>query len=240
MGRLSATECTYLPTCLLAQFSRNPHEAAMFTGIRLVPIFVAMLSSLFLLRLHLGTGRRPRVLLPSRRLRIGPPWCRVGVSPGPVLVLVLVLSVRVSASGTFALLLAFAFALSLGLPLALLAIALAFPASTAILGLAFQLGEQALLVVALILVVLALATEGTGDGATVVVGHLGLSTAVGLLLPALDHKALVLVAVLGMHEAGLLVSGVTPQQVLYKGSWRISKGCALSLPSQEWINVDTE
>ena len=60
---------------------------------------------------------------------------------------------------------------------------------------------------------LALATEGTGDGAPVMVRHLGLPTGVGLLLLPLDHEALVLVAVRGMREAALLISGVPPEQV---------------------------
>ena len=67
--------------------------------------------------------------------------------------------------------------------------------------------------VALILVLLAIAAEGTGDGAPVVVRHLSLPTAVGLLLLCLDHEALELVEVRGMHEAGLLVSGITPEEL---------------------------
>ena len=57
---------------LLAQFLRYPHEAGTFTGVRLVPIFVGTLSSLFLLSMRVGTGRGTRVLLPTRGLRIGP------------------------------------------------------------------------------------------------------------------------------------------------------------------------
>ena len=71
-----------------------------------------------------------------------------------------------------------------------------------------------MLVVALILVMLALAKDGTGDAAAVVVGHLKLPTNVGLLLLALDHETLMLVAVRGMHEATLLVCGVTPEEVV--------------------------
>ena len=51
---------------LLARFLRHPYDAVMFTGVGLVPVFAVELSSLFLLRLRLVTGRRPRVLLPSR------------------------------------------------------------------------------------------------------------------------------------------------------------------------------
>ena len=51
---------------LLAQFLRHLHDAGTFTEVRLVPIFVATLSSLFVLCLHLGRGHRFRVLLPSR------------------------------------------------------------------------------------------------------------------------------------------------------------------------------
>ena len=132
-----------------------------------------------------------------------------------VLVLVLVLPVGASASSTFALSLTLAFASSLRFPLAFLALALASGTSTATLGITFQLDQQALLVVALILVVLALATEGAGDCTPAVVRHLSLPTSVGLLLLALDHEPLMLVAVRGMDEAALLVSGFTPEEVLH-------------------------
>ena len=69
--------------------------------------------------------------------------------------------------------------------------------------------------VALFAVVLALTTEGTGDGTPVGVRHLSLPTGVGLLLLALEHEALTLITVRGMHEAALLVSGVTPEEVLH-------------------------
>ena len=68
--------------------------------------------------------------------------------------------------------------------------------------------------VALVLVVLALATEGTGDGVPVMDGHLGLAAGVGLLLLFLEFEALVLVAIWGMHQAALLVSVVTLEEVL--------------------------
>ena len=48
----------------------------------------------------------------------------------------------------------------------------------------------------------------------VVIRHLSLHTGVGLLLLALDHEALKLVAVRGMHEAALLVTGIMPEEVL--------------------------
>ena len=69
--------------------------------------------------------------------------------------------------------------------------------------------------VALIPVLLALSTEDTGAGAPVLVGQPCLPIGVGLLLLALNHEALVLLAVGNMHKAALPVSGLTPQKVLY-------------------------
>ena len=55
---------------LLLKFLRNAHETGAFAGVRLVPIFIGTLSPLFLLGLCLGTGRRSRVWLPTRGLRV--------------------------------------------------------------------------------------------------------------------------------------------------------------------------
>ena len=148
-------------------------------GIRLVPILVGMLSPLFLLGLRLRTGRRCRIRLPTRGLRVLP-WCRIGVPSGLVSVLVLVgLAVRASSS-TFAPLLASATALGLALAPVLVRVALVAALATAVLVL--ELCREALLVVALVFVVLPLTTECTGDGAPVVVRQLGFATCVGLLL----------------------------------------------------------
>ena len=68
--------------------------------------------------------------------------------------------------------------------------------------------------VALVLVVLPLTTERSGDCAPVVVRQLGFATGVRLLLLPLDHEAVPLVAVRGMKQAALLIPGITPEEVL--------------------------
>ena len=68
--------------------------------------------------------------------------------------------------------------------------------------------------VAVILVVLPLPAERTGDGSRVVVRQLCLAAGVGLLLLPLDHKAIMLIAVRGVKQGTLLVSGITPEEVL--------------------------
>ena len=118
-----------------------------------------------------------------------------------------------SAFSAFPLLLALTFASSLRLLLAFALVGVAL--ATAVLGLAFKLCQKALLTVALILVVPPLAAKGTGDGAPVVVRHLGLSTSVALLLLTLDYEALVLVAVGGMQETALLILSVTIEEIFY-------------------------
>ena len=69
--------------------------------------------------------------------------------------------------------------------------------------------------VALILVVLPLPAERTGDGTPVVVRQLRLAAGVGLLLLTLDHEAIMLIAVPGVKQGALLVSSITPQEILY-------------------------
>ena len=68
--------------------------------------------------------------------------------------------------------------------------------------------------VALVLVVLPLTTERTGDCAPVVARQLGFAAGVGLLLVLLDHETVLLVAVRGMKQATLLISGITAEEVL--------------------------
>ena len=67
---------------------------------------------------------------------------------------------------------------------------------------------------ALILVVLPLPTEGTGDSTPVVIRQLRLGTGVGLLLLPLDYEAVPLLAVRGVLQVALLVSGITPEELL--------------------------
>ena len=130
----------------LSQSLRHPHEAGTFAGVRLVPIVVGTLSSLFMLSLRLRTGRRLRVLLPNRGLRSSPHGRRVAISPGPALglylVLVLVLLVRASVSSSFALRLILALALSLRITLAFFAMALHSGTSNASLGSLFSLADK--------------------------------------------------------------------------------------------------
>ena len=85
---------------LLLEFPRLAHEAGALAGIELVPILVSRLGPLFLLALRLGTGRRSRVGLPTRGLRV-PPWRRIGVPSGRVRVLVLVRLAVAASSSTF-------------------------------------------------------------------------------------------------------------------------------------------
>ena len=59
------------------------------------------------------------------------------------------------------------------------------------------------------------ATEGRGDGTPVVACNLSLPTGAGLLLIALNHEACMLIAVRGMREAALLISGVTSEEALH-------------------------
>ena len=62
--------------------------------------------------------------------------------------------------------------------------------------------------------VLPLPTEGTGDSTPVVIRHLRLGAGVLLLLLPLDYEAVSLLAVRGMLQVALLVSGITPQELL--------------------------
>ena len=68
--------------------------------------------------------------------------------------------------------------------------------------------------VALFLVVLPLTREHTVDGAPVVVRQLGFAASVGLLLLPLDHETVPLVAIRGMKQATLLISGIAPEELL--------------------------
>ena len=68
--------------------------------------------------------------------------------------------------------------------------------------------------VALILVVLPLLTEGTGDITPVVIRQLRLGAGVLLLLLPLDYEAVPLLAVRGVLQVALLVSGITPKELL--------------------------
>ena len=68
--------------------------------------------------------------------------------------------------------------------------------------------------VALILVVLPLPAECAGDGTLVVVRQLCLAAGVLLLLLPLDHEAIMLIAVRGVKQGTLLVSGITPEEIL--------------------------
>ena len=66
----------------------------------------------------------------------------------------------------------------------------------------------------LVSVVLPLPTEGTGDSTPVVIRHLCLGAGVGLLLLPLDYEALSLLAVWGVLQPALLISGITPEELL--------------------------
>ena len=68
--------------------------------------------------------------------------------------------------------------------------------------------------VALILVVLPLPTEGPGDCTPVVIRQLCLGASVLLLLLPLDYEAVSLLAVRGVLQVALLVSGITPEELL--------------------------
>ena len=65
--------------------------------------------------------------------------------------------------------------------------------------------------VALILVVLPLTAECTPDGAAVMIRQLRFGAGVLFLLLPLDYKAVSLLAVRGVLQVALLVSGITPE-----------------------------
>ena len=67
---------------------------------------------------------------------------------------------------------------------------------------------------ALILVVLPLPTEGTGDGTPVVIRQLLLGAGVGLLLLPIQYEAVSLLAVMGVLQVALLLYGITPEELL--------------------------
>ena len=68
--------------------------------------------------------------------------------------------------------------------------------------------------VALVFLVLPLPAERTGDGTPVVVRQLRFAAGVGLMLFPLNHEAVPLVAVRGVKQGTLLVSGITPEEIL--------------------------
>ena len=61
---------------------------------------------------------------------------------------------------------------------------------------------------------LPLPTEGTRDGAPVMIRQLRLGAGVLLLLLPLDYEAVSLLAVRGVLQVALLVSGITPEELL--------------------------
>ena len=156
-----------------------------------------------------------RSSLPSRGLGV-PPWIRVGVASVLVRVLVVLVWLAVSASSSSTLTLVLPLSTSFRLALAgVVAFTFASTFARAFARiLPLQLRRQALLVVALILVVLPLPTECTGDGAPVVIRQLLLGAAVGLLLLPFDYKAVSLLAVIGVLQVALLISGITPDELL--------------------------
>ena len=146
------------------------------------------LGSLFSLGLHLRACGGTR--LPSRGLGV-PPWIGVGVASVLVRVLVVLVWLAVSALSSSTLTLVLPLYSSFRLALAgVVAFAFASTFARAFARiLSLQLRRQALLVVALILVVSPLPTEGTGDCTPVVIRQLLLGAGVGLLLPLLDYEA---------------------------------------------------
>ena len=172
-----------------------------------------MLGPLLSLGLSLRACGRTR--LPSRGLGV-PPWIRVGVASVLVLVLVVLVWLAISASSSSTLALVLAFATTFRLTLAgVVAVALATALARGSAGIfALQLCRQALLVVALILVVPPLPTKSTGDGAPVMTRHLRLGAGVGLLLFPLDHEAIMLIAVGGVLQVTMFISGITPEELL--------------------------
>ena len=171
------------------------------------------LGSLFSLGLRLRACGGTR--LPSRGLGV-PPWIRVRVASVLVRVLVVLVWLAVSASSSSTL--TFVLPLSTSFRLALAGVVAFAFASTFARAFAriltLQLRRQALLVVALILVVLPLPSEGTGDSTPVVIRHLRLGASVGLLLLPFNYEAVSLLAVRGVLQVALLVSGITLEELL--------------------------
>ena len=145
-----------------------------------------------------------------------PPWIRVGVASVLVRVLVVLVWLAVSASSSSTL--TFVLPLSTSFRLVLAGVVAFACASTFARAFAriltLQVRRQALLVVALILVVLPLPTEGTGDSTPVVIRQLRLGAGLLLLLLPLDYEAVSLLAVRGVLQVALLVSGITPEELL--------------------------
>ena len=174
-----------------------------------------MLTLAFLLSLGLSLRACGRTRLPSRKLGV-PSWIGVGVASVLGLVLVVLVWLAISASSLSSL------ALVLEIPTAfrpalarVVAVALATALARAFARIfTLQLPRQALLVVALILVVLSVPTEGSGDSAPVMIRHLRLGGGVGLVLLPLDHEAIALIAVGGVLQVTMLLSGVTPEELL--------------------------
>ena len=145
-----------------------------------------------------------------------PSWIRVGVASVLVRVLVVLVWLAVSASSSSTLVPVLPFSTSFRLALAgVVAVAFASTLARAFARIpTLQLCRQALLVVALILVVLPLPTEGTGDATLVVIRHLRLGASVGLLFLPLDYEAVSLLAVRGVLQVSLLISGITSEELL--------------------------
>ena len=166
-------------------------------------------GSLFSLGLRLRACGGTR--LPSGELGV-PPW--IGVRVASVLACVLVVLVWLAVSASSSSTLTFVLPLSTSFRLALAGVVAFAFASTFARAFAriltLQLRRQALLVVALILVVLPLPTEGTGDSTAVVIRHLPLAPVLVSCFFPLDYAATSLLAVRGVLQLALLISGITP------------------------------
>ena len=186
---------------------------APLLSVAVITTFMLTLGSLFSLGLRLRACGWTR--LPSRGLGV-PPCIRVRVASVSVRVLVVLVWLAVSASSSSTL--TFVLPLSTSFRPALTGVvAFAFASTFArafarILSL--QLRRQVLLVVALILLVLPLLTEGTGDSTPVVIRQLRFGAGVCILLLPLDYEAVSLLAVRGVLQVALLVSGITSEELL--------------------------
>ena len=199
---------------LVPQFAGHSHETATLLSVAVISTLMLPLGPLLLLGLRLRASGGSR--LPSRGLGV-PPWIRVGVAS--VLVLVLVVHVWLavaSSSSTLRLVLAFPTALRLALAgVVAFAIVLATSLATALARIfSLKLRRQALLMVALVFIVLPLATECTGDRASVVIRQLGSSAGVDLLRLPLDHEAIPLVAIGRVIKLTMSIAVFTPKELL--------------------------
>ena len=175
---------------LVPQFAGHSHETATLLSVAVISTLMLTLGSLLLLGLRLRASGGSR--LPSRGLGV-PPWIRVGVASVLVLILVVHVGLAIaSSSSSLRLVLAFPTALRLALAgVVALAVVLATPLARALARIfSFKLRRQALLVVALILIVLPLTTKCTCDSASVMIRQFVLGAGVGLLHFPLDHKTI--------------------------------------------------